>query len=83
MEKHLCDLGVAVLALIFAVAALVAVTSGNVILAAVFLILSFVASVVVGVMRYRHNGNRRGLVCAALSGLCCVTTLYCLRKCSK
>lgn len=80
MEKHFCDLGVAVLALIFAVAALVAVTSGNVILAAVFLSLSFVTSAVVGVMRYRRNGNRRGLVCAALSGLCCVIYLFCLRK---
>lgn len=80
MEKHLCDLGAAVLALIFAVAALVGATSGNIILAAVFLTLSFVASAVVGVMRYRHNGNRRGVVCAALSGLCCVTCFYCLRK---
>lgn len=80
MEKNFCDLGVAVLALIFAVAALVAVTSGNVILAAVFLSFSFVTSAVVGVMRYRRNGNRRGLVCAALSGLCCVTYLFCLRK---
>lgn len=80
MEKRFCDLGVAVIALIFAVAALLAATTGNAVLGAVFLGLSFWASTVVGVMRYRYNGNRRGLVCAALSGLCCVTYICCLKK---